>query len=236
MPVHASQAGSVKRPVVVELYTSQGCSSCPPADALLAKLAARKDVIALSLPVTYWDMLGWKDTLASKANTRRQKAYAAQLGLGEVYTPELIVDGVSDVVGSRKALVESVIAKRQADETEVPVALHATSSELQIVVGAGNKNSHATIWLFRILRTATVWIGAGENGGRALTYHNVVRDVKAVGLWKGQPFSLDLPRSEIPVAAHDSVVVVVQQEGYGRIVGAAEIGRPYYGRDNGRGG
>ena len=104
-----------KRPVVVELFTSQGCSSCPPANSLLARLADRKDVIAMSLPVTYWDMLGWKDTLGSELNTRRQKAYAAAMGRGGVYTPQMIVDGTLDVVGSREKSVEAAIASREAD-------------------------------------------------------------------------------------------------------------------------
>ena len=122
----AAQAGG-KRLVVVELYTSQGCSSCPPADALLGRLADRKDVLAMSLPVTYWDMLGWKDTLASETNTHRQKAYAVMMGRGNVYTPQMIVDGVSDVVGSREAAVDAAIAARQADMIAVPVMLQANS-------------------------------------------------------------------------------------------------------------
>src|SRR6185312_10675383 len=111
-----ADAGSAKRPVVVELYTSQGCSSCPPADAILAQLATRKDVIAMSLPITYWDMLGWKDTLASEADTKRQKAYAQAMWRGGVYTPQIIVDGVNDVVGGRDAQIEAMIAARWADE------------------------------------------------------------------------------------------------------------------------
>src|ERR1700709_181571 len=111
----AAFAGGVAvRPVVVELYTSQGCSSCPPADALIGKLAQRPGVLAITLPITYWDMLGWKDTLATDANTRRQKAYAAAMGHGGVYTPQIVIDGVTDVVGSRAANVEAAIAQRRA--------------------------------------------------------------------------------------------------------------------------
>ena len=113
--VGAACAGEPPRPIVVELYTSQGCSSCPPADALLGRLAQRRDVLALSLPVTYWDMLGWKDTLASPGNTSRQKAYAAALGRGGVYTPQIVVDGVNDVVGSRENDVEAAVTAREAD-------------------------------------------------------------------------------------------------------------------------
>ncbi|HSZ75647.1 MAG TPA: DUF1223 domain-containing protein, partial [Rhizomicrobium sp.] len=97
---------SDKRPLVVELYTSQGCSSCPPADVLLGQLSTKPDLLAISLPITYWDMLGWKDTLASEDNTRRQKAYAIALGHSGVYTPQVIVDGVTDVVGSREDSVK----------------------------------------------------------------------------------------------------------------------------------
>ena len=140
-----AQAGSPapKRPVVVELYTSQGCSSCLPADALLAKLTRRGDVLPLSLSVTYWDMLGWKDTLASENNTRRQKAYAAAMGHGAVYTPQMIVDGITDVVGSREGQVLSAIdaRARDSDGDNVPIAVHETKDELHIGVGASTRST-----------------------------------------------------------------------------------------------
>lgn len=223
-------AGNAKRPVVVELYTSQGCSSCPPADSLIGQLSTRKDVIALSLPITYWDMLGWKDTLASDANTRRQKAYSAQMGHGGVYTPQIVVDGASDVVGSRDQAVLAAIGARTADMQTVPVSLSATQDEVHITVaGAWDKAPHdATIWMFHILSKATVSIRDGENAGRTLTYRNIVRDVRPIGVWKGQPVSLDLPRREMTRMPHDAVAVVVQQGGYGRIVGAALIEHPDY--------
>jgi hypothetical protein len=214
-----------KRPVVVELYTSQGCSSCPPADALLTRLADRKDLIALSLPITYWDMLGWKDTLASEDNTRRQKAYALLMGHGGVYTPQVIVDGVNDIVGSREGAIASAIDSRESDLRDIPVSLSASPHELRVSVGAGGeRGDDATIWMFDVLGRASVAIHAGENEGRTMTYRNVVRDVKAIGIWKGQAVSLDLPRQDMMSAPHDSVVVIVQQSGYGRIVGAAMLG------------
>ncbi|MGH6877858.1 MAG: DUF1223 domain-containing protein, partial [Rhizomicrobium sp.] len=211
-------------------YTSQGCDSCPPADAILGQLAARKDVIAMSLPITYWDMLGWKDTLASEGNTRRQKAYAAAMGRGGIYTPQMIVDGVSDVVGSREPQVESAIDARLADMREVPVTLGMTPDTLHIVVGPGSERNGAaaTVWLFHILGQASVHVGAGENQGRNLTYHNIVRDVRAIGVWKGHALSLDLPRRDLISAPHDSVAVVVQEGGYGRIIGAAYMGPAEY--------
>jgi len=215
-----------KRQVVLELYTSQGCSSCPPADALEERLADRGDVLALSLPVTYWDMLGWKDTLASEGNTRRQKAYAAAMGHGGVYTPEIVVDGVTDVVGSRETQVEAAIAARRADMREVPITLSVTPDALHIAIGAlPEKNiDDATVWLLHVLNHASVRIGAGENSGRKLDYRNVVRELRAVALWKGQPITLDIPRADQSGPGYDSVAVLVQETAYGRIIGARMIG------------
>jgi len=213
------------RPVLVELYTSQGCSSCVAADALMGQLADRRDLIAISLPITYWDMLGWKDTLASPANTARQKAYAETMGRGGVYTPQMIVEGTNDIVGSREQAIEAAISAREADMEAVPVTVTATAKEVHIEVGAG-EGTDATIWLFRILPKATVTITAGENNGRTVTYRNIVQDVKAVGLWKGQPVSLDLPRQEIGGAPKDHIAVVLQKGGYGRVIGAALVTKP----------
>jgi len=223
-----ADAGGPHRPVLVELYTSQGCSSCLPADALLGQMAGRRDVIALSLPVTYWDMLGWKDTLASEGNTRRQKAYAEEMRSGGVYTPQMIVDGVDDIVGSKEQAVEAAIAARGNDRDSVPIALSATPKEIRIVIGAGRAGPDATIWLFHVLGKATVAIGAGENAGQKVTYRNIVRAVHAVGMWKGQQVVLDLPRADMPAPPHDAIAVVVQEGGYGRVIGAAMIGHPEY--------
>jgi hypothetical protein len=223
-PFAVADAGGAKRPVVVELFTSQGCSSCPPADAILGQLVKRRDVIALSLPITYWDMLGWKDTLATDADTKRQKAYAQMMWRGGVYTPQMIVDGVNDVVGGRDAQVEAAIAARAADQQVVPIQLSADKSAVHVRVEAANvKDANATIWLFRVLPHASVAITGGENSGHTYTYQNVVREIRALGIWKGQAFSLDLPRQDILGTSHDSIVVAVQQSGYGRILGAAML-------------
>lgn len=224
-------AGSPKRPVIVELYTSQGCASCVPADALLAKLTKRADVIPMSLSVTYWDMLGWKDTLASETYTRRQKSYAETMGHSAVYTPQIIVDGVTDVVGSREGAVEWAIDARAADEEVVPVSLHETPQELQIAIGGApdRAKTPATVWMFHLKSAATVAIGGGENDGHTMTYHNVVGDLKAIGQWKGEPLSIDLPRASMESLPHDGIVVVVQSGGgYGKVVGAAMLSHPAF--------
>ncbi len=268
----AAVAGAA-RPVVVELYTSQGCNTCPPADALLGKLAQRADLIALSLPITYWDMLGWRDTLASDANTRRQKAYAEAMGHGGVYTPQIIVDGVVDVVGGRVASVEAAIdARRQSIEPTVvvadarnseaagaarvasiaiassaaapappaklmqarvadpfvPVSVVENRQEMHIKIGAADGAQNATVWMFHIRSAVNVNIRAGENEGRTITYHNVVGDVRAVGVWKGDTLTLTLPRSAMAGLPHDGVAVIVQQGGYGHVIGAAYISRPEF--------
>ncbi len=164
-------------------------------------------------------MLGWKDTLASDACTRRQKSYSQEMKRGGVYTPEMVVDGVSDVVGGRDALVSAAITAREGDEESIPVAIATTKQTLHIAVGADDHaDGSATIWLFRVQPWARVAVGGGENSGRTLTYTNIVRDVRAVGMWSGRAVTLDLPR-DYP---HDQFAVVVQQGGgYGRIVGAA---------------
>jgi hypothetical protein len=225
----AGHAGDVgKRAVVVELFTSQGCDTCPPADAVLAQIANRKDVIALSLPVTYWDMLGWKDTLATDANTRRQKAYAEAMGHGAVYTPQMIIDGTTDMVGNHAAQVDAAISAHEEVPDVAHVTLRATPGEVHIAIGAGPVSSDATIWLFRVMSKATVKVNAGENSGHTLSYRNIVRDVKSIGLWKGQAISLDLPRADPAAPQHDAIAVVVQQGGYGKVLGAAMLGHPDY--------
>ena len=215
-------AGPKTRPVVVELFTSQGCNSCPSADAFVGQLADRKDVLAMSLPITYWDMLGWKDTLGSESNTRRQKAYANLMKRGGIYTPQIVVDGVNDIVGSREQQVNAAITAREADMSAVPVSISTGRGLIHVSVGAGKASSTATVWLFDILGQKSVKITAGENQGRTLTYYNVVRDVRAIGMWKGEPISFDFPRED-GVQPHDGLAVVVQQGSYGRILGAAKL-------------
>ncbi|HVZ68216.1 MAG TPA: DUF1223 domain-containing protein [Rhizomicrobium sp.] len=232
LSVTSVAAGEAARPIVVELYTSQGCSSCPPADALLGRLAKRPDVLAMSLPITYWDMLGWKDTLANPENTARQKGYSKAMGKGGVYTPQIIVDGLTDVVGSRETGVKSAIAAREADMMTVPILLRPDGHKVHVSIGSGNiengKPADATVWVFHILSSATVAIGNGENKGRTMTYRNVVRDLKPAGEWKGAALAINLPRHDPADPAHDALAVVVQQGGYGRVLGAAFISRPDY--------
>lgn len=221
------------RPIVVELYTSQNCAPCVTADSLLGKLAARPDVIALTQSVNYWDILGWKDTLASDATTNRQKAYAASLGRGGVYTPQIIVDGQTDVVGSREDEVEAAVdearkrlrfcisvgEKKPIGPCVVPMTVsRGIDNTLSISVpAAGIRKYDASIWVFAVRRSATVNVGGGENKGRTLRYTNVVRDVKPVGKWNGTAATTHVTADEIKILPKDDVVVLLQQNKGGRI-------------------
>jgi hypothetical protein len=163
---------AVARPVVVELFTSQGCSSCPPADAVLARLATQKDVIAISWPVTYWDHLGWKDTLARPANTKRQYEYAAMLQENGVYTPQAIIDGVSHMVGSQLQQIATKIADRRNLRDAVTLSVtRAANGEVQIKTGAVSEP--VDIRLVSLKASETVFVGRGENSKRKLTYTNI---------------------------------------------------------------
>lgn len=221
----ALPARAGERPVVVELFTSQGCSSCPPADAYLRDLAKRDGVIALSYNVDYWDYLGWKDTLASPAHTERQRAYARVLGLSGVYTPQIVVNGIAEGVGSRRSEIGSVIE----DSEPLPVRISFTDKgdALTLDVGAGEAPAKpATLWLVRYTREARVGIGRGENRGRTIAYAHVVRELTPVGMWDGKPVSLILPKSDLLTKGLEGCVALLQSGDGGPILGAAETGMP----------
>jgi hypothetical protein len=186
----SSAAIDAANPAVVELYQSQGCSSCPPADAVLSALADRPDVLALSFAVTYWDQLGWKDTFADPAFTQRQWDFARAAGRTYVATPQVVVNGRGVVTGSDKAQVEDAIRRFAR-----PAGGPAIASNGGIVsIGAGKGS--ATIWLVRYdPRTIAVPIRAGENGGRTIAHRNIVRQLIRVGAWTGAPASFRLPAS-----------------------------------------
>ncbi len=220
-----SAASTLPTPVtsVVELFTSQGCSSCPPADALLATLARNPDIVAVSFPVDYWDYIGWKDTLASGAFAARQKAYAAAHGEEHVYTPQAIIDGLVGVVGSARADIEAAIGsgKGRDGAVSLPVKLSHADGALVVDVGAGDGGPAAVLAL-RVARSKTVQIGRGENAGRELTYTNVVRSIDKVGDWTGATATYTLPQA----LAEDEGYVILLQKGTlqkpGPILGAAK--------------
>jgi hypothetical protein len=192
---------------VIELFTSQGCSSCPPADRLLSTMARNPNVVALSFPVDYWDYIGWKDTLAAPEFTTRQEAYAAARGDGHVYTPEAVVDGLVDAVGSDKAEIDRAIQAGKARALTVPMHLIESGGTLQIDIGGGGAAT-AGIYVLRVAKAKTVLISRGENSGHSVTYTNVVRAMHKVGDWNGAPESLKLTELK---GDGEGYVVLVQQ-------------------------
>jgi hypothetical protein len=216
----ASATAQVQGPVV-ELYTSQGCSSCPPADALLGELARRDDVIALSFHVDYWDYIGWKDTFALHVNTERQKGYADALKARRVYTPQMVIDGAADEVGSDRAGVLAELARARA-RPRLDVSLAHEGGHVVLRLPAGKADGDATIWLVRYDPVRTVEIERGENGGRSMTYRNVVLETSSLGVWSGEPVEVTLSEARL---ARDGggCAVIVQQGAYGPVLGAASI-------------
>ncbi len=210
----ASAAGD--RPVVVELFTSQGCSSCPPADAYLNELTkGNDDVLTLAFHVTYWNDLGWADPFSLEASTQRQRRYAARLGEGP-YTPQIVVDGVSGMVGSNRGQVASAIvnAKKQGI-TAAPISLARENGRLSIAVGAGQGNGE--LLLVGYDHEHTTKVGRGENGGRSLTESSAVRSLRSIGQWNGSALAL---REDIPEGENAAVLL---QSSNGSIIGAARL-------------
>jgi len=197
---------------VVELFTSQGCSSCPAADKLLGELINDPTIVAMSVPIDYWDYLGWKDTLASPAHTARQRAYAKIRGDRQVYTPQVVVNGTMHVLGSDKAAIEKAIAtsRRNAAPLSVPVTLATAGDSLKVTVPEGKPERSAEVWLCTITKTVPVTIGRGENRGRTITYHNVARRWQKLGDWTGKALSWTIPLSDIRDAQGDAAAVLVQ--------------------------
>ena len=222
----AARASDAQRPTVVELFTSQGCSSCPPADELLGEIGQRPDVLALSLPVDYWDYIGWKDTYASAANTQRQRDYSHSLHHRSIYTPEMIVDGLYDVVGSDRNQVDNTLTTAKARRiTHVPVDVEISPDTVTVLIGEGKAERPATIWLVRYDPKHTVAIRSGENTGRHITYHNVVRTMSSIGTWKGDKLSIPMNRRLLGTMPGEQTAVIVQYGDTGPIVGAADFAR-----------
>jgi hypothetical protein len=210
---------------VVELFTSQGCSSCKPADAYFAELAERGDVIALTLHVDYWDYLGWRDTFGRPENTERQRQYAKALGTRRIYTPQAIVNGMEQVVGSDRSAVDTAIA---GSSLAVPVSISRKRGALKIEVGARPLpgSNPTTIRLILYASNATVGITHGENAGSTIEYRNVVRAIRPIGMWDGSPVKITLPEAELTEDGVDGCAVIVQEDhgnGPGAILGAAHI-------------
>jgi hypothetical protein len=212
----AAPADTPRRPVVLELFTSEGCSSCPPADAVLTELATHPDLLPLAFHVTYWDSLGWKDPFSLEAATARQRAYAATLGQDTVYTPELVVNGQRGVVGSDRAAVTAAIDAARR-EPSAPAILRLRGSSAGLAVDIGDGSGAAAVWLIGFDRQHQTAVGRGENGGRTLLEANIVRSVRRIGTWSGKPLHLDAE----PIAGEEAAALLQAPDG--RIVDAARL-------------
>jgi len=227
MPARADDPVRLIQPKpVIELFTSQGCSSCPAADALLGEYALRGDVVALSMPVDYWDYLGWKDTLASAKFTARQREYAAHRGDGQVYTPQIVVDGSARAVGSDGAAVAKAVssAATRCKSSPITIGLSMGRNTMQIALDVGPTapatELEGTVWVAVVRPEVPVSIQRGENRGKTVIYHNVVRELIPVGLWSGGATSLKLDRSAIMTSPGERSAVIVQQGKGGPIIAA----------------
>ena len=214
---------------VLELYTSQGCSSCPPADALLKSYIEKDGVLALSFNVTIWDSLGWKDTLASHKWTKRQRAYAQNRGDGQVYTPQTIVNGMTHAVGSDRNSIdgEIKITEEQTKGMRVALSVAADGDGMQVDAPtwsvARAAPVDATLWLVKFTPRVEVTVERGENSGRKIAYHNVVRDLISVGNWRGEAMSTKLSKATVAGCTPGTCAILLQQGGTGSILGAAWV-------------
>ena len=192
---------------VIELFTSQGCSSCPPADKLMGELIRDPSLVAFSLPVDYWDSLGWKDTLADPRNSERQRAYARVRGDRGVYTPQIVINGTAHVVGSDKAAIDRALASARA-RLPGPVNAGVNGGNLNVDIPAGK--GAGEVWVYALAKEVPVAVGRGENRGRTVTYHNVARRWQKLGDWDGKAASWNVPVSRLAADGADTAAVIVQ--------------------------
>lgn len=220
--VFASLAAPVaaEGPVVLELFTSQGCSSCPPADEILHQLTERSDVIPLALHVDYWDYIGWADEFARPEHTLRQQAYVQVAGKSTIYTPQMIIGGEDHVIGAKAMEIASAIESQRNTATGVRVELDRSGDQLSITGETLRALPNGTIvQIVRYAPNETVDIRRGENAGRELSYANIVQSWDVVGEWVGA----DNLAIDVPVAGENPIVVIVQEAGPGAILASAVL-------------
>lgn len=222
----ASAAGekfSLKSVPLVELFTSQGCNACPPADAFLNELAARPDILALSWAVDYWDYLGWQDTLAQPENAARQRAYNEAMGRSGVYTPQMIIDGRHQAVGSRRAEVEAFLTEALTNLQRPELSIEYTADGPATLMLKGKTGDAAANLLLVVFAPAvTEEIGGGENAGKTITYSHVVRRLARVGEWPGGRMKTELP-AQAADPASEACAILVQEGEAGPILAAAML-------------
>ncbi len=222
-PFMSTRAMAAAQPILVELFTSQGCSSCPAADRLAATLKNRTGIQVVSFNVDYWDYLGWRDTLASPDYTKRQMDYAHARGDNDVYTPQMVINGDTHVVGSNKASVEMAIAAALNQTPKISLKLKSTDNDLVVEIGDGAAKDEGTLWLMAVTPQVDVKIERGENSGTTVAYHNVVRKLVPAGTWMGKATTLMLPRNSIMADGSTSCLAVLQRRTLGPVLGFAKL-------------
>jgi hypothetical protein len=216
-PAQAGQAIET----VVELFSSQGCKSCPPADRLLTELRSRPGVLALTFHVDYWDYLGWKDTLASPEFSQRQYDYAKARGDMEVFTPQMIVNGEKQMVGSQRSEVFAVLEQSRKATWPAALTVSETPKEMVVEIAAGSAPEEATLWVMPVMAHATVKIEKGEMAGSEVAYTNVVRKLVPAGVWRGEAARIELPRAAVMGAGATGCVALLQKGKSGPLLGCA---------------
>jgi hypothetical protein len=200
---------------VVELFTSQGCSSCPPADKIIGELAKDPSIIAMSMPIDYWDYLGWKDTLADARFSARQRAYSKMRGDREVYTPQAVINGSAHVIGSDLSSIEDAIGATGKTDGVMSIPVTMTQSGKQIIVSVAAAGKlpavrRGEVWICSISKAVPISIARGENHGQEITYHNVVRNIVKLGDWNGNAGSWTVPLDSVEQDGVDAAVAYVQ--------------------------
>ncbi len=214
-----------ERRAVVELFTSQGCSSCPPAEAYLGELARRDDVLALSFHVDYWNYIGWRDPFSKPQWSKRQRAYGDTLKRRYVYTPQIVIDGAAETVGSKRTRVAELIEtalEREKIDVEVAHPDRGTIS-IQVPAKPGYAGPDATVWLAFYDRERTTAVESGENDGTTLINTNIVRSMARIGAWRGAAMEWTLPIEAVGGTGRDACAILVQAGGNGRIIGAVAL-------------
>ncbi len=225
MPTSALADEHARSPIVIELFTSQGCATCVPADDVLADLAKRPDVLALSFHVDYWDYIGWKDPFADREMTARQYSYLESLSQNYAYTPQIVINGVAHELGSNsEAVAEAIERAVEGPRPQLNIELHQEDDgSVTVSVPAAPFRGEAVVWLVQYDRKLTTEVTEGENRGRTLTNYHVVRDIRRIATWNGSALDLTLDPSLLSVHARDSCAIIVQANGNGPIIGARAL-------------
>jgi hypothetical protein len=222
-PLPAVAGQGVDDPAVVELFTSQGCASCPPADELLAELAKRADVVALSLHVDYWNYIGWTDPFAKKQFTERQQAYMRRMHGRFVYTPQIIVDGLWQTVGSRPEIVTEAIERARMRGKPVTPHMSWGPDGAKVIIPAGDPPGPATVWMAFYDDKHVTTVQHGENAGDTLANYNVVRELRRLATWNGKRMEIDLDPQAMGANRFDGCALLIQLGDTGPILGAVNV-------------